>query len=274
MIASDDELDAKLRLLFADDRLGGLQPKADASETIVAGARRRRNRRKAITAAGGAAVAAVLVVGGVTFAKVQERDTQAALSPGDTQTLATGGAPPTGEVGGTVSPASPGQTSSSTSAAATSSNSPKTTPSSGSANPDGPAKVLTGQVLGHSGIGNLALGMTEAQLTATGITFKKESGSSPCVFGTVANVSGQSGDIRVYLSDTSGVTQILPMLSHTPEGVGTGSTVEDVTKIYTNATTAPKLSVNLGSTSYEFALSSGKVKGLVLKTNNGQGCGA
>ncbi|WP_370945991.1 hypothetical protein AB5J62_44035 [Amycolatopsis sp. cg5] len=273
MIASDDELDAKLRQLFADDRLGGLQPKTDAGEAIVAGARRRRNRRKAVTAASGVAMAGVLVVGGVTFAKIQDRDTQAAMSTAATQAAATA-APPsssTGEVGATAGAPASGPASPTTSAPIPGSTPPKTPPSS-AAQPDGPKKVLTGQLLSHSGIGNLAVGMSEAQLTAAGITFKKETGTT-CAFGTVSNVTSQAGAIRIYLSDKSGVTAILPASSHTPEGVGTGSTVQDVTALYPQASNGRTLSVNLGSTSYEFALSGPEVKGVVLKSNNSQGCG-
>ncbi|MFD8492564.1 hypothetical protein [Amycolatopsis sp. NPDC059657] len=271
MITSDDELDAKLRQLFADDRLGGLQPKEGAGETIVAGARRRRNRRKTMTAAGGVAMASVLVVGGVTFAKVQERDTQAAMSTAASQAAASGAAPESTGGGGTALPAPPGQTSQSNSAPLTTSTTQKTTPTT-AAKPDGPTKIMTGSLLGHSGLGNLTLGMTEAQLTAAGIIFAKESGTT-CAFGKVTKVTGQVGDIRIYLSETAGVTAILPASSHTPEGVGTGSTVEDVGTIYKVPTNGQLPSVNLGTTSYEFALSNSKVKSVVLKANNRQGCG-
>lgn len=273
MIASDDELDARLRLLFADDRLDGLQARADAGETIVAGARRRRNRRKTVTAAGGAAMAVVLVVGGVTFGKIQERDTQAALSTADTSAAAQASASSqtaSGGTGGTGNSAPVQPVPGSAAAASTSSSSKP--PVSSPAKQDGPQKVLTGPLLSKSGLGNLTLGMTEAQLTAAGITFQKESDVAACAFGKVTKVSAQSGDIRIYLSDKYGVAAILPMSSHTPEGVGTNSTVDDVKAIYPHAQSSTKLSVSLGSTSYEFVLSGSTVKSLILKSNS-QDCG-
>ncbi|HEV3357117.1 MAG TPA: hypothetical protein VG247_09995 [Pseudonocardiaceae bacterium] len=85
MTSEDDDLDADLRALFADQRLS-VAPGEDAVSSVLAGAKRRRRRRTAVLATGGAlGVAAVLLAGGLIAGH--------AIRPGQVQSANPSGLP-------------------------------------------------------------------------------------------------------------------------------------------------------------------------------------
>jgi hypothetical protein len=237
--ALDDELDAELRRLFGDERLA-VQPKSDAPQAIVAGARRIRRRRAVLTAAGGVTVAAVLVASALTFGPFRAQNGVAALSSNTLQT-------------GAASQTTSGPSTSAPSGAPTSTVVPPPIPTGdltgvgAETPPTKPSKSLTstprprtefvsaGPELRADGFGKLKLGMTEVEASALGITLKKTNTSGQCVFyGISGNGVPASGSVAI--SGTYGLVIVEPGTpAHTPEGVGKGSSKEDVLQKYPEA---------------------------------------
>ncbi|GAA4543094.1 hypothetical protein [Amycolatopsis samaneae] len=243
MNMSEDELEQRLRTLFADDRLG-VMPGASAEETIVAGARRRRRRRRVVMSASGVTMAALVAVGGFTAVKIHGSQSTAALSPGSPELStqapapstpgspapATSSPPPT-----PAAPPDPGPTQhEETPPRATGSRAATTTPSKPQT-----TKVTTGPLLTASGIGALKLGMTEAQVTAQGMKLGKKTTTDACSFANVQG-GGLPTTVNVTISQANGVVAVTPTAAaHTPEGIGAGSSKEDVIKSYAGASEEP-----------------------------------
>lgn len=240
MSALDDELDAELRRLFGDERLA-VQPKSDAPQAIVAAAQRIRRRRAVLTAAGGVTVAAVLVASALTFGPFRAQNGVAALS---SNTLQTGAANQTTSGPSTSAPSTaptstavvppPIPTGNLTGVGA---ETPPTKPSKSLTSTPRPSTefVSAGPELRADGFGMLKLGMTEVEASALGITLKKTNTSGQCVFyGISGNGVPASGSVAI--SGTYGLVIVEPGTpAHTPEGVGKGSSKEDVLQKYPEA---------------------------------------
>jgi hypothetical protein len=285
--ASDDELDAELRRLFGDERLT-VRPKSDAPEAIVAGARRIRRRRTAMISASGAVVAVALVGASLTFGPFRTQDNVAAMNTSALKTATlpqtvAGSAPP---VSPTQSPVPGGESAPATSVPGTppaggklttSPNSPpKTTPTTGKRVPQ---FITTGGLLSPAGFGNLKLDSNLLGAPPADVTVTETPTSTAC---TGYNFSGE-GVPGPGFAATSPMTQpyggggyvvkIVPSGPvHTPEGIGKGSTKDDVKQKYVGAgENESGLYAPASATSvYRFTVDSANVVQAILleKTNN------
>jgi hypothetical protein len=234
----DDELDAELRRLFGDERLD-MRPKSDAPQAIVAGVQRIRRRRRAVrTAAGSVAVAALLVAGGLTFGPFRAQNGVAALP---TNALATGASTPAGSGPSASAPSTAPTSTVDVVPPIPTANLPgvgtETPPKKPTKSPTSSPRsstnfVSAGPELRADGFGKLKLGMTETEASAQGIRLQKISDSGQCVFyGISGNGVPASGSVAI--SNTYGLVIIEPSTpAHTPEGVGKGSSKDDVLRKY------------------------------------------
>lgn len=227
----EDDLEQRLRALFADERLD-LPPPPDAGTVIVAGARRRRRRRQGVLTAAGVAAVVVVVSGGLTMVRLHTEEGAAVMSADGSGSRVkppenlTAGRPP--------QPSTPGPTStgdievSSPPGPASS----KTSRPAASPDPTTLPHVSTGPLLAADGFGSLKLGMSEAQVTEQGVTLGDPQAGASCTVYTVQG-SGVPAAATVVISKAVGVTVVTPdQPAHTAEGVGAGSTKEQVLAAY------------------------------------------
>jgi hypothetical protein len=246
----DDELDAELRRLFGDERLG-LQPRAGAPEAIVAGARRIRRRRTVLTSAGGVTMT-VLVVAGVMTASGLHPHAKTVVAGADVTPAATDLAGPTF----TLVP--PPDTSSTTAGASRapgvtlvpptvesqartlppppSAKAPQTSSDGVSTDVPPPFSTMEGPQLDSDGYGNLKLGMTEAEAESQGVVLTRTGGTEACSSYDVSG-SGVPSPGAIAISINKGLVVIAPSAPvHTPEGIGPGASKSDVYATYVDAT--------------------------------------
>ncbi|MBN6035437.1 hypothetical protein [Amycolatopsis sp. 195334CR] len=246
MSADDDELAGELRRLFDDERLG-LRPAPDAGQLIVAGAKRRRVRRRRMSVAGGALGVVALVAGGFALTGGgfrHETPPPVAQPPGPNPSLQIGPSAtmipvpaPTSPPPGSAPPPQPPPNphpghASMPPPTATASDAPAATPKAGPPVP----------VIGPGGYGKLRLNTTMEQASSAGINFTPENsggvdgGCTSYFFSGTGVPSGGS----VVVSPNRGVVYINPSVpATTPEGVGAGTTRDQLQKTYPEATTGP-----------------------------------
>ncbi|WP_284743304.1 hypothetical protein [Amycolatopsis sp. RTGN1] len=231
MNISEDELEQRLRELFADERLD-LPPPPEAGTTIVAGARRRRRRRQGVLAVTGVAAAVVAVSGGLTMVRLHAEDGTAVMSA-DGSSISV--KPPENLTAGRQPQTSvPGPTSTQDIEAS----SPPAPPTSKASRPPSaqpPSKlppVLSGPLLGSDGFGTIKLGMSETQIAAQGVTLTEAQAGASCTVYT-AQGSGVPSVATVVVSKAVGLTVVTPeQVAHTAEGIGAGSSKEQVLATY------------------------------------------
>ncbi|WP_329053278.1 hypothetical protein OG738_10760 [Amycolatopsis sp. NBC_01488] len=234
MNISEDELEQRLRELFADERLD-LPPPPDAGPTIVAGARRRRRRRQGALAVAGVAAAVVAVSGGLTMVRLHAEDGTAVMSA-DGSSLSV--RPPENLTAGRQPQASvPGPTSTQDIEVSA----PPASPTSKASRPpsaQSPSKlphVLSGPLLDPDGFGTIKLGMSETQIAAQGVTLSDAQVGASCTVYT-AHGSGVPSNATVVVSKAVGLTVVTPdQAAHTAEGIGAGSTKAQVLAAYPGA---------------------------------------
>lgn len=212
--ANNDDIDADLRALFADQRLS-VPLGDDAVSSVVAGANRRRRRRTAILATSGAlGVAAVLLAGGLFAGQ--------ALRPGPVRTAHQPDLPTSSYLTTTSAPTSAQQA--------------------------GPVPAVNApMVLGPTGYGPITMGMTKSQLLATKLVDSTVSAVGGCADYTyigpttsrpsAAATEQGNKSVHVYLSPRApqGVQEIIaPPGVTTPEGIGIGSSVSEIRAMYAN----------------------------------------
>jgi cytoskeletal protein RodZ len=221
-----EDLEDELKRLFADERLD-VQVAADAEKTVVAGARRRRRRRVALVSAVGVVAAAVVATGTIVLARSPEH-TEAADNPTLRITSTTAG---TAVSDGPSSSSGPPSTSpqlppsATTESSRTSTKPPTSVSSKATVSPSAPQ--VAGTVLNANGYGPFRFGMNQAQVEAAGqVTLMPSAGA--CVGYTVTG----SG-VHLYVSKTTGLAQVQVSSGvRTPEGIGVGSTEDDVKAKY------------------------------------------
>ncbi|WP_410667250.1 hypothetical protein [Amycolatopsis sp. cmx-4-68] len=235
MNISEDELEQRLRALFADERLD-LPPPPDAGTVIVAGARRRRRRRRSVQAVAGVAAAVVAVAGGLTMIHLHTEDGTAVMSADGSEISVK---PPENLTPGRSSQSStPGPTSTHSLQATPPPVSPSSKPPRSRPTPSATAlpPVMSGPLLKPDGFGALKLGMAEADVTALGVTLSDPQAGASC---TVYNAqgSGMPAPASVVISKAAGLVVITPdAVAHTAEGIGGGSTKEQILAAYPAAT--------------------------------------
>ncbi|MGW4521467.1 hypothetical protein [Amycolatopsis sp. NPDC004378] len=232
MNISEDELEQRLRALFADERLDLPPPPPDAGTVIVAGARRRRRRRHGVLAATGVAAAVVAVSGGLTMVSLHGEDGTAVMSAGGSSISVK---PPENLTAGRQpQPSDAGPTSTQDIEASAP---PATQPSKASRPPSAQPTsklpvVLSGPLLAPDGFGSIKLGMSETQIAAQGVTLSDAKTGGSCTVYT-ARGSGVPSGATVVVSKAAGLTVVTPDQSaHTAEGIGAGSTRDQVLAVY------------------------------------------
>jgi hypothetical protein len=232
---SEDELEQRLRALFADERLD-LPPPPDAGTAIVAGARRRRRRRHAVQAVAGVAAAVVAVSGGLTMIRLHAEDGTAVMSADGTESSVsppddlTAGRPP--------EPSTPGPTSTQSVQASAPPDSPASHPSRPPATTQKPSTlpaVSSGPLLAADGFGRLKLGMSETEVTAQAVALSDPQAGASCTVYK-AQGSGLPAPASVVISKAVGLVVVTPdVVAHTAEGIGAGATKDQVLAVYPTA---------------------------------------
>ncbi|PXY31797.1 hypothetical protein [Prauserella muralis] len=278
MTDRDDQLDAELRRLFDDERLG-LLPKPDAAQSVVAGARRIRRRRAAMAGSGGALVVLALVGGGLLLGgqrqPMETPDAHIAAPP-----AGTGG---TSSVTTTAQPTSPPQVrslpgtppvdSSSESESPATSSRQSTARTTSSLPPDA-STLRAAPVFGPESYQKLTLGMSYRDAAATGMLAGADQSPPPeNACSTYRLAEGATAIRDVTISGSAGVVVIRAGEAVTPEGIGAGSSLDQVRAAYPDlASESAGYSASAGANSrYFFTASDDSVTEVQLRAS-GSSC--
>lgn len=262
----DDELDARLRALFADPRLDVAS--LPRTEEIVAGARRLRRRRAMLTGGGGALVAvAVAMVGLMVLGPrltgggdgepvavspaEQEAESEAMLTAPprslhtNPQSLPELPDPKVTDPNSTMS-------------------SLETSPEA-STPPESGSVTMTQAVLDATGYKRLELGMPFQEAVKTELLMVADGPPPPEKCVDYPLVEGDAVVKNVTVSAEHGVVAFTTVNAVTPDGVGVGSPVADVEERYPSGEGDERaFNVDVGTGRYEFTISNGTVSELRL----------
>jgi hypothetical protein len=219
------DLEDELTRLFQDERLD-VRVAPHAEQAVVAGARRVRRRRVALISAAGV-LGALAVAGGTIVLARGPATTDSAVPPPPlpiTSSVTSTSPEPSASLADPTPEGPPPTMKPSTPPEATRATTSISPPRTSSPSP------ISATVLGPTGYGSLRLGMTEAQLLATGqVSAARTPGAGTCAQYTI---NGQSGS-RLEVSATRGLVIIDPGTAiHTPEGISEGSTVQQAKAKY------------------------------------------
>ena len=264
-----DELEQRLRALFADDRLT-VEPADDAASVIVAGARRRRRRQRVLTSAAGAVCALAVASAGLAVVQLRGQHATADLSSravsASTPPVPSSVPEPSSSAvtSEEETPAEPSDTEESA-VPVPPARPPRNSTPKQSAPPT--SRVVTGTLVTADGLGSVKLGMTEQQLSDQGVTLTPVKESGGCTYYDVAG-AGVPAATAVVSSD-KGVVAVKPDgAAHTPEGVGDGSLKDQVTSTYpgTSESSSELVSPTGDQGNYHFTLNSdGEVQGIEVR---------
>ncbi len=99
----------------------------------------------------------------------------------------------------------------------------------------GRAPVTSGPLLAADGFGRLKLGMTEADVTTQGVTLTSKQSIAGCDLYD-ATGGGVPAAASVAISAANGLVIVTPTpVAHTPEGIGAGSTRDEILAAYSGA---------------------------------------
>lgn len=280
-MSNEDELDEGLRRLFADDRLA-IQPTPDAHRFIVAGAKRVRRRRDIALVGGGSLAAVLVLVGGMLVASPRFEGDQQAAAPHLTTS-----SPPAEEA---TSPSIPSPTKEKASQASPVPDSPDTSGQTRSnkeptkqtsreeteaAEPETlETPMAAGYPLGPDGYGKLKLGMSFEQARETGMLADPDAPPPQGCTGYQL-AEGQDFVYEVTISERDGLSVITATGARTPEGIGVGSSAEEVETAYPNHTKDESgYLVDTGSGGmYRLAITEGSAVEAFLLVRQEQDCG-
>lgn len=263
-----DELESSLRSLFDDERLA-VRPAPGATAGVVAGARRVRRRRQIATAASGAGVAAVAVIAGLLIGMPASGDGSNVAAPQTSQTLdsATSVAKPS------TRPSRTKQTSASdeieTSGSQDPLTKPMTQPPSEPLPEDLTAPMQFGGPIGPSGWDRLTLGMSFEEAKATGLIAADAAAPAGCTSYTLTSGTDQVNTVDI---SESGLERFTASGGRSPEGMGNGSTLEELQKAYPSGSVvdgAYIVSSGDGNGLYRFAMGDDSVTDVFTLSNGG-----
>lgn len=267
-----DDLDARLRALFADSRLD-VAPGARAEERIVAGARRLRRRRAVLTGGGTtlavvAVAAAVMVVGSRTGEKDDEIRVAAPSAeppPASASVLTTREPEVPDDPSPLNDPWTPGA---------------EPPPSSLSAPPNPGSEtalsspvhsgsvVIADAVLDPDGYRALKLGMPYREAVATDMLMVSGETPPPPTCADYALVEGDASVRSVTISRQYGVVGFAANNVVTPEGAGVGTSVDQLKGLYPDGRQGEAAyTVDTGAGFYEFRVPDGVVTEVTLKAH-------
>lgn len=235
----DDAVGAELRRLFGDERLD-VRPAPDADRAIVSGARRRRRRRAAAGAGAGTLVVLGLVGGGLALSGVGRedvpRDANVAAAPTSTEEpAASSPRAPSSTVGGTQAPPPSVETppTGERKVLPPPSSPPVTSPAQRAES----GEVLAARpVLGPDGYLSLRLGMSYQDATATGLV-SPDPGPPPAQGCAHYQLTEGTATIReITISGDDGIVRFGAGDAQTPEGVGNGSSLDQLRSTYSGLT--------------------------------------
>ncbi|MBB4687080.1 hypothetical protein [Amycolatopsis jiangsuensis] len=267
MTGSEDELEQRLRALFADDRLA-VEPADDAASAIAAGARKRRRRRRTLTTAAG--VVCVLTIGaGVVAFQLRAPDNGVAVSAQPITDSRVPAVPPSAESPSSTSDVpEPPPAVTPPSEETHSSRQPSGTRKSKSPSGRATAQATSGALVTADGLAGVKLGMSEQQLTDNGVTLLPVKESPGCRYFALAGPGIPRS--TAVVSPDNGVVAVKPVgAAHTPEGVGDGSTKDEVAATYpgTSETAGALVSPTGDQGTYRFSLSpDGAVASIEVRT--------
>ncbi|WP_116044551.1 hypothetical protein [Amycolatopsis palatopharyngis] len=233
---AEDPLGDELRTLFADGRLD-LHPTPDARASIVSGARRVRRRRAALTGGGGAAAVVALVAGAVLLNNRPPAEDASPAGTGTALAIESGSpaiAPPE-FTSPSFTPVPPPEVQdeprTDATAEAKDSVTEQVVPSS-----EPSSEALQSPVLGPDGYRGLKLGMSFSDATATGeLAAGKETPPPPEGCGIYELTEGDSAVREVVVSAERGIVTFSASGARTPEGIGAGSSLDQVQQAYPEA---------------------------------------
>lgn len=265
-----DDLDARLRALFADSRLD-VTLDEHAGERIVAGARRLRRRRAVLTSGGTtlgivAVAAAVVVLGARTAGPDGETPVAASPAgppPASASVLSTSESPeppelpsPDGSREPEAAPSPPDLPSSSYPGAMTAMSPPVQTGS----------VLAADAVLAPDGYRALKLGMPYHEAVATNMLMTSDETSPPSPCADYELAEGDELVRTVTISRQYGVVGFAANSAVTPEGAGVGTPFDQLRSLYPNGIqTEAAYTVATGAGFYEFRVPDGVVVEVALK---------
>ncbi|SNR28434.1 hypothetical protein SAMN06265360_101215 [Haloechinothrix alba] len=229
-----DELGEDLRRLFADDRLA-VPHASGARDAIVAGAQRRRRRRRA--ASSSAAMAGVLMLAGGVFAIPAPSDAPPPVASSDGTerpplTQRPGATPDRGSADATDRRLPEPQTFADPGPGAENAEpAPQTAPETLAERREDGMTLDADSVLGPDGYGRVRLGMTFEE-ARDGELLADPDAEPPEGCEPYALAEGTESVWHVRISEDLGVAVISASGAHTPEGITTGSSREDVESAY------------------------------------------
>lgn len=233
----DDTVGDELRKLFGDDRLD-VRPAPGADRAIVSGARRRRRRRAAAGAGAGTLAVLGLIGGGLALSGVGQggapRDANVAAAPTSPEATGTVSMPSSPTGAGSEAPPS------SSPAWTTSLSERQDPPPTSSPATSVPEDVESGRVLaaapvlGPDGYLSLRLGMSYRDATATGLL---DPGSGPPAQEGCASyrlAEGAATISEITISGGDGIVRFRAADAQTPEGIRSGSSLDQLRSAYSD----------------------------------------
>jgi hypothetical protein len=267
---NSDAVSDGLRRLFDDERLA-IATAPGARESVVAGARRVRRRRELTVIGGGTMAAVAALAAGVLLAMppaepnnpVAAPEVTSSISPGEITTSKPPPSSPAKERGtpGSVGPGRSGEGPSS------GGQRPARSPEAPSGPPLENAPAAGGGPIGPNGYGGLTLGMSFEQAQADGWIASDAPAPGGC---TSYQLLEGTDSVQSVLISESGLGRITASGGRTPEGMGSGASIEALMDSYPDGSEqGGEFVADSGAGSYHFPMGEDAIAHGLYLTNGG-----